>query len=306
MVIRNIHDRIADGESLNNAFAAHADVFSELTISVLRAGSEGAFLEDALRRVGGFLERQAELKGKVLGALIYPIILLLAGITVFVALLIVLVPMFEDIIELVKEQEREIPLITQSLFGLRSVMLDYGLFIVGIVVVLLIWIQGQLSTQWGKRLWDRFKLQLPLVGSILLDGAVARFCRVFGTLLTNGVPILKSLEISGQSAGNSVLSDAIRRSAENVSSGEPLAKPLAEAGIIPPQVMAMIGVAEESNTLETVLVNTADSIERHSARKLDMLVRILEPAMLLLMGLMVLYFILALFLPLFIMWDSLQ
>jgi general secretion pathway protein F/type IV pilus assembly protein PilC len=139
----------------------------------------------------------------------------------------------------------------------------------------------------------------------MLDGAVARFCRVLGTLLANGVPILKSLEISGQSTGNSILSDAVRRSAENVSSGETLAKPLADAGIIPPQVMAMIGVAEESNTLETVLVNTADSLERNSSRQLEMFVRILGPVMLLVIGLWVFYIIAALLLPIFNMWDSL-
>jgi general secretion pathway protein F/type IV pilus assembly protein PilC len=142
------------------------------------------------------------------------------------------------------------------------------------------------------------------VGNIMLNGAVARFCRVLGTLLANGVPILKSLEISSQSTGNSILADAVRRSAENVSSGEPLAKPLAEAGIVPMQVMAMISVAEESNTLENVLINIADTIERRTARQLDMLVSILLPVMLLIMGLMIFYIILALLFPMFSMWDA--
>ena len=299
-VIRNIHDRIADGESVNNAFAAHSDVFNELTVSILRAGAEGAFLEDALRRVGGFLEQQAELKGKVLGALIYPIIILIVGFAVLLFLLIFAVPQFEEMFDdLIISQGKSLPLTTQSILFVRDIVLHYGLYVAGAGVFLYVVIQGQLSTPWGLRLWDRAKLRLPLIGNILLDGAVARFCRVLGTLLANGVPILKSLEISGQSAGNTILSDAIRRSAENVSSGEPLAKPLAEAGIIPLQVMAMIGVAEESNTLETVLINTADSIERHSARQLDMLVRILEPVMLLIMGAAVFYIIAAMLLPIF-------
>ena len=305
-VIKNIHDRIADGESVNSAFAVHSDVFNELTVSVLRAGAEGAFLEDALRRVGGFLEQQAELKGKVLGALIYPIIILLVGIAVLVFLLLWAVPQFEELFDdLIISQGKSLPLITQSILFVRDIILHYGLYVAGAVVFLYIVIQGQLSTPWGLRLWDRFKLRLPLIGNILLDGAVARFSRVLGTLLANGVPILKSLEISSQSAGNAVLSDAIRRSADNVSSGEPLAKPLAEAGIIPLQVMAMISVAEESNTLETVLINTADSIERRSARQLDMLVRILEPLMLLIMGGLVFYIIAALLLPIFSLADDL-
>jgi general secretion pathway protein F/type IV pilus assembly protein PilC len=140
----------------------------------------------------------------------------------------------------------------------------------------------------------------------MLEGAVARFCRVLGTLLANGVPILKSLEISGQSTGNVLLSDAVQRSVENVSSGETLAKPLSEAGIVPPQVMAMISIAEESNTLESVLVNAADGIERRLARQLEMTVRILEPLMLLVMGAVVCYIIFALLLPVFQMLDSFQ
>jgi general secretion pathway protein F/type IV pilus assembly protein PilC len=303
-VIKNIHDRISEGESLDSAFSAHSDVFNNMTVSILSAGAEGAFLEDALRRIGNFLEQQAEIKGKVIGALIYPLIILALGVLLVFAFMFIIMPMFQDMFDLITEQGKPLPLPTQSLILAKQIILYYGFYIIGIAIFLFIWIQGQLSTAWGTRLWDRFKLRIPILGSVILDGAVARFCRVLGTLLANGVPILKSLEISGQSTGNTILADAVRHSAEHVSSGESLAKPLSEAGLIPPQVMAMIGVAEESNTLETVLVNTADSMERHSARKLDLLVRILEPILLLLVGLVVFYLFLALLLPMFSMYDA--
>jgi len=302
-VIKNIHDRISEGESIDSAFAAHSNVFNELTISILRAGAEGAFLEDALRRIGGFLEQQAELKGKVIGALIYPIVLITLGVVVVLGLLLFGVPMFREIFEDMLPPDK-MPFVTQILFDARTVMMSYGLYIIGIGLFLFFWIQAQLATAWGTRIWDRLKLRIPLVGNILLEEAVARFCRILGTLLENGVPILRSLEISGQSTGNTILAEAIRRSAENVSSGEPLARPLAEAGIIPPQVMAMISVAEESNTLETVLVNTADSIERHSARQLDLLVRVLEPLILLMIGLSIFFMIISLLLPMFALFES--
>ena len=305
-VVKNIHDRVAEGEAIDNAFAAHSNVFNELTVSIVRAGAEGAFLEDALRRVGGFLEQQAELKGKVIGALIYPMFLLAVGAVVVFGLLIFAVPMFREIFEQMLPEEQSFPWITQLLFQIREILMTYGLYIVGCALFLFLWVQAQLATTWGTRLWDRFKLRLPLIGNILLEEAVARFCRILGTLLDNGVPILRSLEISGQSTGNTVLADAVRRSAENVSSGEPLAKPLAEAGIIPPQVMAMISVAEESNTLETVLVNTANTIERHSARQLDMLVRVLEPVILLMIGIAIFCIFVALLLPMFKLWENLQ
>ena len=303
-IIKNIHDRVAEGESIDNAFAAHSNIFNELTVSIIRAGAEGAFLEDALRRGGSFLEKQAELKGKVIGALIYPAFLFVFGTTIGLAALIFGVPIFRNVFDEMIESDQSLPWITQLLFLAHDVAMSYGLYALGIAVVLYIWIQGQLATNWGLRFWDRLKLRIPFVGNILLEEAVARFCRILGTLLENGVPILRSLEISGQSTGNAVLADAIRRSAENVSSGEPLAKPLAESGIIPLQVMAMISVAEESNTLETVLVNTADTMERHSARQLDMFVRIVEPIILLMFGILVFFAILAILLPMFELWKG--
>ena len=298
-VIKNIHDRVSEGESVDNAFSTHSDVFNELTVSVIRAGAEGAFLEDSLRRVGGFLEQQAELKGKVIGAMIYPIVIFVLGSLAVIAMMIFMVPLFQDIFDLMESQGQAVPFVTVSLFWMREVMVSYGWYIIGVTAFLFIWGQGQLSTAWGTRLWDRLKMSLPLIGQIILEGAVARFCRVFGTLLANGVPILKSLEISSQSTGNLILTDAVNKAAENVSSGESLSRPLGEAGIIPPQVMAMISVAEESNSLETVLVNAADTIERQVARKLDMLMRLIEPIMLLAMGAAVLYIIIGLLLPVF-------
>jgi len=300
-VIKNIHDRISEGESVDSAFAAHSNVFDELTVSIIRAGAEGAFLEDALRRVGGFLEQQVELRGKVIGAMIYPMIILIIGTIFVIGTLIFIVPQFGVMFEMMEAQGQSIPIATQSLFWVRDFIISYGLYAAGIGVFLFIWLQGQFSTSWGIRLWDRFRMRLPVIGNLILVGAIARFCRVFGTLLANGVPILKSLEISGQATGNSILSDAVKRSAENVSSGDTLSKPLAEAGIIPPQVMAMISVAEESNTLETVLVNTANSLERQSSRQLDILVRTLEPAMLLLVGGAIFYIIMALVYPMLTM-----
>jgi len=300
MVIKNIHDRVAEGESIDNAFSAHPKVFNELTISIVRAGAEGAFLEDALRRVGGFIEQRAELNAKMLVAMVYPAILFVFGFTIVSALLIFAVPFFKEMYA----QMARLPLPTEILFAIRDFVLRYSLYTVIIAVVLYIWIRRQLSTDWGIRIWDRFKLRLPLVGHIMQEAAVARFCRVFGTLLANGVPILRSLEISRQSTGNTVLADTVRRSAESVSSGETLSKPLAESGIISTQVMAMISVAEESNTLERILVNVAEIIERRIVRQLDMLIRILEPAMLLFMGLLVLFIILALLLPMVSQWSA--
>jgi general secretion pathway protein F/type IV pilus assembly protein PilC len=296
-VLTDIHDRVADGEAIDNAFSSHSNIFNDLTISIIRAGAEGAFLEDALRRTSKFLEQQAELKGKIIGAMIYPSILFFVGVSVVVVLLLFFVPQFMPFFEQMTAAGHPLPWTTQSLLWMRDAIIGYGIYFVIAVVFAGIWLQGQLSTKWGIQMMDRIKLRSPLIGPLLLNSAVSRFCRVLGTLLENGVPILRSLEISSQSTGNTVLADAVRRSAENVSSGEPLSKPLADSGIIPPQVMAMISVAEESNTLENVLVNIADTIERNTTRQLDTIIRLIEPLMLLIMAGAVFYIIVSMLLP---------
>lgn len=300
-VLTDIHDRVADGESIDDAFAAHPKTFDDLTISIIRAGTEGAFLEDSLKRTALFLEQQGELRSKVIGAMIYPAVLVTVGFLIVTILIIFFVPRFEPMFAQLINAGGQLPFPTVSILWTRDMMMNYGLRIIAITAFALFWIRGQMLTPWGIRMTDRIKLRLPIVGQILLDTAVSRFCRVFGTLLENGVPILRALEISSQSTGNAILSEAVVKSSENVSSGESLSKPLAETKIFPPQIMAMITIAEESNTLENVLVNIADTVEKQVARKLDMLVRLLEPLMLLAMAGAVLYIILGLLLPTFML-----
>ena len=298
-VLTDIHDRVAEGDSIDSAFAAHPKVFNSLTISIIRAGVEGAFLEDSLKRVAKFLEEANELKSRIVGAMIYPTILSVVGVTMVFVLLTVFVPRFEPLFELSVENGKKLPMVTVSLIEGNKLILKYGLYALAVIGVIAFWIWSQLTTPWGRKLVDRLKLKLPLIGDILLNSSVAGLCRVLGTLLANGVPILRSLQISSQSTGNLILTDAVNKAAENVSAGESLSKPLGEAGILPPQVMAMISVAEESNALETVLVNVADTIERQVSRKLDTLMRLIEPLMLLAMGAAVLYIIIGLLLPVF-------
>ncbi|MCL2118416.1 MAG: type II secretion system F family protein [Planctomycetaceae bacterium] len=298
-VLTDIHDRVSDGDSIDSAFASHPKVFNSLTISIIRAGVEGAFLEDSLKRVAKFLDEAGEMKSRIIGAMIYPTILSVVGVTMVFVLLTVFVPRFTPMFEMSVQNGKTLPMVTVSLIEGNKLILAYWHYALIVMGAVTFWIWSQLTTPWGRKLVDRFKLKLPLIGEILLNSSVASLCRVLGTLLANGVPILKSLEISSQSTGNLILTDAVNKAAENVSSGESLSRPLGEAGIIPPQVMAMISVAEESNSLETVLVNAADTIERQVARKLDMLMRLIEPIMLLAMGAAVLYIIIGLLLPVF-------
>jgi general secretion pathway protein F/type IV pilus assembly protein PilC len=297
-VLRDVHDRVADGLSLDKALARHPRVFDELTISMVRAGSEGAFLEEALQRTADFMQLQQELRGRLAGAMAYPVFLAVAGFVVTVVLIVFFVPKFAGLFETL-ERAGGLPTATIILLWLSNFLRDYGVFVLVGAGGLFLWLRGYLRTRRARAFVDRWKLRIPVAGPIFLNYAVSRFCRVLGTLLRNGVPLLRSLEISSESAGNLVLAQAIRDSAENVSTGNTLSQPLASCGLIPRTVMAMISVAEESNNLDNVLINIADGLDRKNSRQLDIMVRLVEPAMLLVMGTVILFVLTALLLPIF-------
>lgn len=298
-VLNEVHDQVAEGTSLDAALAQHPKVFGELTVSMVRAGSEGGFLEDALKRTAHFLDQQQELKSQVIGAMVYPVILASVGLTVTVVLLVFFVPKFAQLFAQLEARGGLPPATVWLLWLSDTVGSIYGLALLLVLAGLAVWGWHQQQTPRGRLLVDRWKLKIPVMGPIFLGFALSRFCRILGTLLGNGVPLLKSLEISSDSTGNKVLAQAILDSAENISSGDTLSRPLLQTGIIPRPVMAMISVAEESNRLDDVLIKIADGIDRQMSRQLDMMVRMIEPLMLLIMACVVLFVLVALLLPVF-------
>ncbi len=298
-VLKDVHDQVSEGTGLDEAMARYPQIFSELTVSMVRAGCEGAFLEDALKRTADFLELQESLKSRVMGAMTYPAFLAVAGTTVVVVLVVFFVPKFAELFARLERQGGGLPTPTIALLWLSGFLGRYGLFLVAGLVGLAAWLRRAAITPHGRIVVDRWKLKIPVMGAIVLNNAVSRFCRVLGTLLRNGVPLLRAMEISSDSAGNRVLAQAIRESAENISSGETLAQPLAACGLIPRSVMAMISVAEESNNLDDVLINIADGLDQKTARQLDMMVRLIEPLMLVIMGGVIMFVLVALLMPVF-------
>jgi type II secretory pathway component PulF len=295
-VLEQVHAAVEEGTTLADAMQAQPRAFGEMAVSMVRAGGEGGFLEDALARVAQFTEQQQDLKSRTQGALAYPMFLAVVGVTVVTVLIVFFVPKFEDLFQRLRDQG-ELPGITEFLLGTSKLMSKWGWIVIIALAGGGVYLRNALATEEGRRWSDRLKIRLPMIGMVFLNLAVARFCRVLGTLLHNGVPILRSLEISSSAAGNRVLSAAIGEAAENLSAGQALAKPLAASGYFPPEVVEMIAVAEESNTLETVLTNIADSLERRTFRRLDLLVRLIEPIMLLLLAGAVLVVVVALLLP---------
>jgi general secretion pathway protein F/type IV pilus assembly protein PilC len=295
-VMEDVHSRVQEGATLADSMARHPRAFGELATSIVRAGGEGGFLEEALDRLAKFTEQQDELKSRVIGALAYPTILFALGTIVVNVLVIFFVPQFESIFDDLRKRG-ELPAVTDWLLWLSHTMQSYGIFIVAALVVLVLLVRNRMKTEEGRLWLDRWRLKVPMASGIYLSLAVSRFCRVLGTLLGGGVPIVRSLEISADSTGNRVLSTAVRDAAENISAGQSLALPLQESGQFPADVVEMIAVGEQSNNLETVLPHIADTLERDTWRRLDLFVRLLEPVMLLLLAGIVLVVVIALLVP---------
>ncbi len=302
--VTEIRGRVEEGEALGEAMARYPRIFNDMAINMVRAGSEGGFLEDALERVGSFVEKQEEIKGKTMGAIAYPVFVMSVGVVVVTVLLIFFVPQFEGIFGALRAKGK-LPQATEILLGISKIVQYYWWAILGAVALIGLVINKYLKTINGKRNLDLLKIKTPLMGSVFLNLAVARFCQVLGTLLKNGVPILRSLEISRQAAGNVVLAESIAAASEEITAGERLAKQLEKSGHFPQTVVEMISVAEESNSLDSVLVTIAENLERTTFRRLETVVRLLEPIMLLILAGMVMFVVLALMLPILNSSDAL-
>ncbi len=295
-VLDQICQDVAQGRPLAAAMQRHQQLFGPVAVSMVRAGEEGGFVEDVLRRIGRFLEHQQELKSRTLAALVYPAFLLVVGVAVVVGMLGFFVPKFEPIFERFA-QIGQLPWATRALLGSSQVLQQHWpVFVLAVAGV--VWAGVQWSRRpSGRQVLDRLWLRLPGVGNIVRTMAVARFCRILGTLLRSGVPVLRALQIAQDATGNQVLAQAVAQAAEQVAQGRSLAGPLKASGEFPADVVEMIAVAEEANTLESVLAEVAETMERRTARVLDTLVRLLEPVLLVLMAGMVLFVVVALLGP---------
>jgi type II secretory pathway component PulF len=237
--------------------------------------------------------------------LIYPAVLATIGTIVVSVLIVFFVPKFGTMFDQLRAMG-ELPAVTEWLLWFSGFVRGYGVFLVVIAAVAMVVFRYQLQTDAGRRWADRWKIKLPILGPIFLSLAVGRFCRVLGTLLRNGVPILRALDISKDASGNKILSEAIADAAENITSGESLSGPLSMSGHFPRNVTEMLSVAEESNTLDDVLINISDGLEKQTVRRLDLMVKLIEPLMLMVMAFIILIVVVALLLPIMKMGNVME
>ncbi len=292
----DVRNLVAGGQSLADAMAHYPNLFPDLHVAMVRAGERGGFIEDVLTRTAQFTERQDELRSKVIGSLAYPMFLIVVGGLIVTVLMVFFVPRFASFLD---PTRMELPASTLTLLRTSAFMQKNWYVLLGGLGAGAALIWAALGSEAGRTWWDRRKLRLPLVGPVFSLMAVARFCRILGTMLANGVQILVALRIAKDSMGNRTLAEIVEEAVEAVRAGEPLVKPLARDDYFPADILDMIAVAEQSNTLETVLVSVADSTERRLGRSIDTMVRLIEPVLLLLVAAVVFAIAFSLLLPIF-------
>jgi general secretion pathway protein F len=299
-VVQGIADAVEDGEHLADAMARYSRTFSSVEVSIIRAGERAGFLEGALGRLAFFLERRAEMNAKVIGNMIYPVVLLVVGAGIVVAALIFFVPRFEELYA-----DIELPMSTEFLMSLSALFTQWWpLLLIGIAsaIALVFWAKGEVI--WQRRA-EHVRLRMPVLGALARGLACARFCRVLGTMLENGIPLIDAMQIASGSVGSLLMQEALDEAAEAVAGGDPLAPPLAKSGLIEEDVLEMIAVGESANNLGEVLVSIAETLEGRVDRQLAIAIRLMEPALLLLLAGVVLFIFMALIVPMLRMSSTL-
>ena len=299
-VIRRVADSVEDGERLADAMTRHEQVFPDIHISMIRAGERAGFLDDALERLGLFLERRAELRSKVVGNMIYPIVLLTVGAGIVLAALIFFVPRFEEFYA-----DMQLPLATRILMGSSELVIGWWPLILLVTGGAFLLLYSRRHDPDQRLRIERINLGLPVIGPLTRSLACARFCRILGTMLENGIPLVESMIIARSSIGSVTLEQALDDAVDAVESGETLARPLADSDFMEEDVLEMISVGESANNLALVLVNVAETLEDRVDRQLSLAVKLMEPLLLLLLAGVVLFIFMSLIVPMLQMSSNL-
>ncbi len=283
-LMTQVRDEVRGGAALSKALEAHPTVFSRFYVGMIRAGEAGGALGTVLTRIAEFMERSKELKETVASALIYPTILVLASVTSVMLLLIFVVPQFSQMFE---QSGKALPLATQIVIAAGDLLRKYWWAIpVGIFLIwrYFVWQMGSVER---KTAWDGRFLRLPLVGDLLTKIEVARFARTLGTLLANGIPLLAALGVVKDTVGNRVIANGLGAAREQLQAGQGLSKPLMAQGVFPPLAVHMVSVGEETGRLDEMLTRVADVYDREVSLAVKRMLALLEPVMILGLGLII-------------------
>ena len=301
-ILRDISADVQSGSTFSEALAKHPKAFDRLYVNMVKAGEVGGMLETVLARLAAFMEKRMALIRKVRGALVYPIFVVFVACVIVTFLLIKVVPVFAEIFE---EFGKGLPAPTQFLVD-ASAFIQYQWWkILLYFSSTIIFFKLIRKVPIIQRIIDRVSLKIPLVGNLVTKVAVARFARTLGTLLTSGVPILQALKITKDTISNSVIQDAIQKVHDRIKEGDTIAVPLDESKVFPPMVVNMIDVGEETGSLDAMLNKIADIYDNEVEIAVEALLSLMEPAIIIILGGIIGFIVIALYLPIFTLGDAL-
>ncbi len=301
---KEVHDKVVDGMSLADAMSQAPQTFPRVYSAMVQAGETGGFLDLVLQQIAEFQNRDKDLRAKLVSALIYPCVLLFLAIAVLIFLLVFFIPRFQSIFS---GFGAALPLITQIIVGASEIVRGYGLFVAVAVFVLFYFLRNWMQSQAGRRKYENALLKVPVIGNLTAKFAMARFCRMLGTLLGAGVPLIYALNVARKSIHNQILHDTVTESIERVKKGDQLATSLADCKeLFSGSVLEMVSVAEESGRLDQELVRLAEVTEQDLDRQLKTAVALAEPLMLFLIAGFVGTIFIGMVIPIFTIQDYIK
>ncbi len=299
-----VREDIEAGLTFSDALERHPKVFSPLYVAMVRAGEAGGVLEEALERTAAQLEADDSLRRQVKAAMMYPSVVLSFALLVLIALIAFIVPVFVGVF---KDFGGDLPAITRFTVGLSHAVTHQWYLLIGGAVAIVVAFRKWKASKTGRPQWDRFRMKLPMkVGDTVQKIALARWSRTFSALYSAGVPIMQAIEVTGRTAGNTVIEEAMEDVVNSVKSGGTIAAPLRDKWVFPPMVAQMIAVGEETGGLDTMLSKVADFYEDEVAAAVKALTSILEPIMIVFVGLIVGFVVIAMYMPMFKVYDSIK
>jgi len=295
-IISDVTTRVQGGETFNESIAKHPRVFDRLFVSMVKAGEHGGLLAEILDRLAGFLEASARLRKKIKSAMTYPVIVICIAMAITTFLIVKVVPIFGEIFQ---DFGSKLPAPTQFLIDVSDFMRGEWYFLLGGIAAVFFGIRTFLRSTRGKQLWDRWKLKLPVFGPLIHKICMSRFARTFAQLIRSGVPILEVLDIVGGASGNHVVETSIKGVSADVEKGDNLSVALSKKTIFPPMMLRMVAAGEATGKIDTMLEKMADFWDEEIEAMLDALTSLIEPLLIVFLGVIVGGIVIAMFLPIF-------
>ncbi len=294
---------IEGGSTFSEALAQHPKVFNRLYVNMVKAGELGGVLEVVLNRLSEFQEKAQKIKGKVIAAMFYPVAVLVVAVVIMGVLVVFVIPKFKEVFAGLGEG-RPLPAFTRFVMGIsdavRGNIIVTMISVAAVVIVFLLFIK----TKFGRHVWDKFKLKVPVIGPVVSKVAISRFTRTLGNLVSSGVPILQALTIVRETAGNVIIANAVNAVHESVKEGETITAPLEASGVFPPMVISMVDVGEQTGALPEMMMKIADNFDEEVDNAVAAMTSLLEPIMIIFLAVVVGSIVIAMFLPLIALMEG--